>query len=200
LLNGPPGGGKSTLARLYADQHPLTLNLDIDRIRDMLGQWRSFAGEAGLLARAITLAAARTHLAAGFDVVIPQFVGRMTFLTQAESLAGEAGADFREVVPLHPLTPSLARRVSSSTGGTADASGRPGARTHGPTDAPGAVAHRPRKNVGRGPQPPVAQGGGRGPGPVKRYKTAYRAAVRRGIASSGALPRACQLRKRHDPP
>jgi len=37
LLNGPPAAGKSTLAQMYADEHPLTLNLDIDKIRSLLG-------------------------------------------------------------------------------------------------------------------------------------------------------------------
>ena len=64
LLNGPPGGGKSTLARMYAEAHPLTLDLDIDLVRDMLGQWRSDPHSAGLLARAAVLAAARVHLTA----------------------------------------------------------------------------------------------------------------------------------------
>lgn len=36
MLNGPPGCGKSTLARRYVGEHPFTLNLDIDRIRDGL--------------------------------------------------------------------------------------------------------------------------------------------------------------------
>ncbi|MGH3476184.1 MAG: hypothetical protein ACRDRY_22125 [Pseudonocardiaceae bacterium] len=55
---------------------------------------------AGLLARAIALAAARTHLAAGHDVVIPQFLGRATFIEHIERLAHEVGADFHEIVLL----------------------------------------------------------------------------------------------------
>ena len=37
LINGAPASGKSTLARMYADEHPLTLALDIDVLRAMLG-------------------------------------------------------------------------------------------------------------------------------------------------------------------
>jgi predicted kinase len=100
LLNGLPGCGKSTLARRYADEHPLALNLDIDRVRGMVGQWHDHRSTAGLLARGIALAAARAHLTAGHDVVIPQFLARPEFPAQVERLAREVGADFHEIVLL----------------------------------------------------------------------------------------------------
>ena len=62
FLNGPPGCGRSTLAQMYADEHPLALNLDIDRVRSLVGQWRQAPLQGGLLARCIGLAAARVHL------------------------------------------------------------------------------------------------------------------------------------------
>jgi predicted kinase len=97
LLNGPPGCGKSTLARMYADDHPLALNLDIDLIRAQIGQWHSDPGAAGRLARAIALAAARTHLAADHDVVVPQFLGRIEFIERLERVARDAGVEFHEI-------------------------------------------------------------------------------------------------------
>ena len=48
LVNGPPGSGKSTLARHYADALPPALALDVDRVRAMVGGWRSSPGDAGL--------------------------------------------------------------------------------------------------------------------------------------------------------
>ncbi|KAB1153551.1 AAA family ATPase [Micromonospora sp. DT46] len=98
VLNGPPGCGKSTLARRYVEDHPLALDLDIDRIRDLIGRWRDHAGPAGLLARAVTLAAARAHLAGRHDVIIPQFLGRPEFIEQAERVAHDTGARFHEIV------------------------------------------------------------------------------------------------------
>lgn len=38
-LNGPPGIGKSTIARRYADEHPGVLNCDIDFLRTLIGGW-----------------------------------------------------------------------------------------------------------------------------------------------------------------
>ncbi len=100
LLNGPPGSGKSTLARHYAGNHPPALALDVDRIRAMIGGWRASPGEAGLLARDIAVVAARTHLGAGHDVVVPQLVVRAGFPERLEALASECGASFHELVLL----------------------------------------------------------------------------------------------------
>jgi predicted kinase len=109
LLNGPPGAGKSTLARMYAEAHPLTLVLDIDLVREMIGGWRSDPHSGGVLARAAVLAAAQVHLTAGHDVVIPQFLGRLPFVEQAEALATKVGAAFRMVVLLDDEENSLRR-------------------------------------------------------------------------------------------
>jgi predicted kinase len=114
MLNGPPGCGKSTLAQMYVDEHPLALNLDIDRIRSLIGRWRDDPHAAGLLARAIALATARTHLAAGHDVIIPQLLARPAFLEQAAQLAREASADFHEIVLLDSKENALRRFAERS--------------------------------------------------------------------------------------
>jgi predicted kinase len=94
-LNGPPGCGKSTIARRYAEDHPPALALDVDRVRDLVA---GDLGEAGRLARDIAIAAARVHLASGHDVVVPQFLGRPEFLDRLADLAVEVGASYHEVV------------------------------------------------------------------------------------------------------
>ena len=114
MLNGPPGCGKSTLAQMYVDEHPLALNLDIDRVRGLIGQWQVDPHTSGLLARTLALAAARAHLTAGHDVVVPQFLGRPEFLEQLERLAEDVGADFREIVLLDAKESMLRRFAARS--------------------------------------------------------------------------------------
>ncbi|HEY2641480.1 MAG TPA: AAA family ATPase [Streptosporangiaceae bacterium] len=97
LINGPPAVGKSTLARRYADEHPLALNLDIDQIRGLLGCWHDEPTRSGQLARKIAIAAARVHLAGGHDVVVPQLVARLDFIEQLEAAARDCGGQFCEV-------------------------------------------------------------------------------------------------------
>jgi predicted kinase len=109
LLNGPPAVGKSTLARRYADEHPLTLVLEIDTVRALLGAWLEEWQRSGTAARVIALAMARTHLEAGHDVIVPQLLVRRPFVEQLKATAEAAGATFYELALLDPRDVVLAR-------------------------------------------------------------------------------------------
>ncbi|OKI22079.1 AAA family ATPase [Saccharothrix sp. CB00851] len=105
-LNGPPGCGKSTIARRYADNHPPALVLDVDRVRDLIA---GDLAEAGRLARDIAISAARTHLTSGHDVIVPQFLGRPEFLDRLCALAADVGVEYHEIV-LHDTRENAIRR------------------------------------------------------------------------------------------
>lgn len=109
LLNGPPAVGKSTLARRYADAHPLTLVLEIDTVRALLGAWLEEWQTSGWAARTIALAMARTHLEAGHDVIVPQLLARRPFADMLQSTAESAGAMFYEFALLDPRDVVLSR-------------------------------------------------------------------------------------------
>lgn len=97
LLNGPPGVGKSMLARRYLVDHPLALVVEVDDLRMAMGGWAEYE-ESKLQARVLALALVRAHLAAGYDVVIPQYLGRPGFVDQLQLVAEEVTAIFDHVV------------------------------------------------------------------------------------------------------
>lgn len=95
-LNGPPGIGKSTLARRYVAEHPGVLNCDIDVLRTLVGGWEGSFAEAGGLIRPAALAMIGAYLAEGHDVVLPQMLVNPAELARFEASATQAGAQFVE--------------------------------------------------------------------------------------------------------
>ena len=107
-LNGPPGIGKSTIARRYADERPGVLDCDVDVLRTLVGGWRESFGEAGALIRPAALALITTYLGSGRDVVLPQMLVRLGEVRRFEAAAAAAGAGFVELM----LTDDRERAVS----------------------------------------------------------------------------------------
>jgi predicted kinase len=115
LLNGAPGSGKSTLGRVLANERPLALLLDIDTLRGQLGQWEADPGAAGMAARRLALAMIRTHLEAGLDVFVPQFLFRAPFIVELERAAAETGGRFVEIALVSSPQEAAARFEARSS-------------------------------------------------------------------------------------
>jgi hypothetical protein len=99
-LNGPAAVGKSTVARMYADQHPGVLNLDIDQVVGLIGGWRENFHESLTAGRALAISMAETHLRNGYDVVMPQLITSVEQAERFQAAATRAGGEYREIVLL----------------------------------------------------------------------------------------------------
>lgn len=108
-LNGPPAIGKSTIAGMFAADHPGTLLLDIDRLRTLIGGWQEDFVQTGELVRPLAMTLADTHLKRGQDVVVPQFLGDVNEIEDFEGIAASAGAQFIELMLMADLEVSLQR-------------------------------------------------------------------------------------------
>ena len=95
-LNGPPGIGKSTIARRYTHDHFGVLNCDIDVLRGLIGGWSTDFEKAGALIRPAALAMISSYLEHGNDVLLPQMLASSEELARFERAATGVGAAFVE--------------------------------------------------------------------------------------------------------
>jgi hypothetical protein len=92
----------------------MTLALEVDVVRGMLGSWLEQPERSGLAARQIAFAMAVTHLRAGYDVIVPQLLTRRDFVDQLRAVAETEGACFREIVLLDKKATVVERAMQRS--------------------------------------------------------------------------------------
>jgi len=96
LLNGPPGVGKSTCARLWAAGRTGSVVVEVDELRVSIEGWQH-DDRSKLDARRLALEHIDRHLRSGADVMVPQYLGRTDFIEELERTARAAGAVFVEI-------------------------------------------------------------------------------------------------------
>ena len=96
-MNGPPGIGKSTLARRWVADQVTAVVVEIDDLRTSIEGWQSGDGSR-LEARRMAIDVADAHLRSGYDVIVPQYLGRTEYIVELEKTAELAGAAFVEVM------------------------------------------------------------------------------------------------------
>lgn len=119
-LNGPPGVGKSTLARRYVRDNPGVLNCDVDVLRTLIGGWDTDFIGAGALIRPAALAMIGAYLANGHDVVLPQLLVNPVELARFEAAATAAGARFAERILLDSPQATVTRFAQRGHSGPLD--------------------------------------------------------------------------------
>ncbi len=74
ILNGPPGVGKSTIAKKLHDEIPMSLLIEGDEWRRQISHWKDHREASHDLVYAIKIAAADAALKFGSDVIIDKAI------------------------------------------------------------------------------------------------------------------------------
>lgn len=97
MLYGFAASGKTTLAKRYIDDHPLTIAIEGDEIITMIGQWRNNEVAARNLVLEHTKSITKNHLRAGHDVIVPYLLSDSTHSDYFAMIAKEQNVSFHEI-------------------------------------------------------------------------------------------------------
>ena len=100
LLNGSAGVGKTTISKMYLDEHPLALSIEGDQIIGMMGQWRKHESVARELVFEHTKSMLATHLKSGHDVLLPYLLIDSSHASAFEKIVNKHNVIFYEVILL----------------------------------------------------------------------------------------------------
>jgi predicted kinase len=97
ILYGFASSGKSTLAKRYTENHPMTIAIEGDELIGMIGGWRNDESDARQLVFEYTKSIADIHLGSGHDVVIPYLLNEASHSAAFKQIATKHNAEFYEV-------------------------------------------------------------------------------------------------------
>lgn len=119
LLNGFAGAGKTTIAKRYLADHPLAFVIEGDELIVNLGHWLEREEEARGLVYDMIKSLAASHLARGYDVVLPYLVVDASHIDEFKRIAAEQNAEFFNVLLSNEKDVAIARLLERGTWGEA---------------------------------------------------------------------------------
>jgi len=119
LLNGFAGSGKTTIAKLFTDTHPLAMRIEADELIVTIGDWLSHEDEARTLVDALINKMIETATSLGHDVIIPYLVSNSVTADSFKQIARDNGSDFFEFYLKTDKHTALRRLLDRGTWGEA---------------------------------------------------------------------------------
>lgn len=98
LINGFAGVGKTTIAKHYIQEHPLSLSIEGDELIWMVGQWITYEKEAREYVFALIKSMTTTHLTNDRTVVLPYFLTNANHAEEIENIAKKQNVYFFEIL------------------------------------------------------------------------------------------------------
>ncbi len=119
LLNGFAGAGKTTIARMYIDNHPLAMVVEGDELVVNIGHWLDHEDEARDLVFVLTKKMLETAIQLGHDVILPCLVTNIKEVEELEQVATSNGSQFYEFYLSTPKNHAIQRLMNRGTWGEA---------------------------------------------------------------------------------
>ncbi len=119
LLNGFAGSGKTTIARMYVDNHPLSMVIEGDELIVNIGDWLNNEDKARDLIFILTKNMISTAIKAGHDIILPYLVSKAANVVEIEQIAHGHDANFYEFYLATNKEHAIQRLVNRGTWGEA---------------------------------------------------------------------------------
>jgi adenylate kinase family enzyme len=111
LLTGPLGIGKSTLSSRYANDNPMTLNIDVDHVWWMIGQWQQTRPESDKQKLKLSALMVESHLEEGYDVIVAQDKFSEDYYLKLDDIVRRTGSILLEVTLICPEDEAIQRCI-----------------------------------------------------------------------------------------
>jgi predicted kinase len=96
ILYGFAASGKTTISKMYIEKYPLAMNLETDRLIDMIGNWETKVVKSRKLVFEHLKLIAKNHLYMGHDVILPYLLINPEEIQEFKKIADEQNISFYE--------------------------------------------------------------------------------------------------------